>query len=361
MEGNLIKFSRIPNEYILVLGSSGMGKTYFLCRKMEEAIQQKKRIVIFDYSESYSMQELKKNQMKCMEKVTILDPTKEPVCFTFSAENVKSGLSNALFKVLVRCGYYQKKLLREAVDEIFARGVKFSIPLLIETLEWFTYVKEEEEKINIGRLLSKLDWYSEIENIFISSGSEFAVKEPEICIVQLSNYAEIQRKFCVEFLAELFWQDVRAGEKGGDIFIFDEFQSMDLKPGSALSGMLREGRKFDISVWLASQFLGNYDKEAVDTLLQVGNKMFFRPTENDERIIADFISPNESKTWTNILRKLSVGEAVLKGGFSINDKMKVIETPIICKIEADINNQNQRKTIIILKPKPNANSSKNST
>lgn len=335
-EGNNIKLSRIPNEHILTLGRSGMGKTYFLCRKMEEAIQQDKRVVVFDYSESYSLQELKKNQIKCIEKVMILDPVEGPVDLGFSAENIKSGLPNALFKVLVMKGFYQKKLLREAINEIFYKGAKFSIPMLIRILEFFSIMKDEDEdRINISRLLSKLDIYSEIENIFISSNTEPMLKEAGILIIQLSNYGEMQRKFCVEFLAELFWQDVRIGRKSGDVFVFDEFQNMELRPGSALSAMLREGRKFELSIWMASQFLGNYDKEAVDTLLQVGNKIFFRPTENDEHLVADFIAPGEYTAWRKVLRKLDIGEVILKGNYFLYDKERMLETPVICKIEAE--------------------------
>lgn len=335
-EGNKIKLSRIPNEHILTLGRSGMGKTYFLCRKMEEAIQQDKRVVVFDYSESYSLQELKKNQIKCIEKVMILDPVEGPIDLGFSAENIKSGLPNALFKVLVMQGFYQKKLLREAINEIFYKGAKFSIPMLIRILEFFSIMKDEDEdRLNISRLLSKLDLYSEIENIFISSSTEPMLKEAGILIIQLSNYGEMQRKFCVEFLAELFWQDVRIGRKSGDVFVFDEFQNMELRPGSALSAMLREGRKFELSIWMASQFLGNYDKEAVDTLLQVGNKIFFRPTENDEHLVADFIAPGEYTAWRKVLRKLDIGEVILKGNYFLYDKERMLETPVICKIEAE--------------------------
>ena len=38
---------------------------------------------------------------------------------------------------------------------------------------------------------------------------------------------------------------------------------------------LREGRKFGLGVWLSSQFLGNYSREEMDTLMQAGNMMIF--------------------------------------------------------------------------------------
>lgn len=59
-DGNKIKLSETPNSHLMILGQSGMGKTFFLCRKMEEAINIGKSILIMDFSGSYTLQELKK-------------------------------------------------------------------------------------------------------------------------------------------------------------------------------------------------------------------------------------------------------------------------------------------------------------
>lgn len=336
LESNSIKLSKTPNSHFLILGMSGMGKTFFLCRKVEETIKDGKQIIIFDYSGSYTKEELEKNKFKFIDSIAVSNPIQETVDFSFAAENLSSNIANTLFKLLVKQGYRQKKLLVEAVNTVLKNNKKFSFSHLIQVFEVFwSLKKDEEEKKNITRLLSKLDLYcSDLQNIFISPYDGLDKNESQIWIIQISDFGELQRKFCAEFLVELFWQSIRHGEKKGDVFILDEFQNMTLKPGSALSVMLREGRKYGLCVWLASQFLGDYDKEAVDTLLQVGHKIFFRPTENDEQKIADFINPNENKLWRKIVRKLTRGEAILKGKYFINDGVKEIETPIICKIQA---------------------------
>lgn len=335
MDGNRVRLSEIPNSHLMILGQSGMGKTFLLCRKIEGAINDGKSVLIMDFSGSFALHELKKNQLQCMKAVTILNPIKQKFTFNLLEKGIKDNLTNALYKILVKKGYFQKKLIQEAIDKILKSAKEFSIPGLIEMLELLYYEKEDEEKKNIFRLLSKLDNYSEIEKIIIKPCTGTYIKEPAIYVIQISGYGEIQRKFCVEFFAELIWQNIRNGGKMCDVIIFDEFQYMELKPGSALAAMLREGRKYGLAVWLASQFLGNYDKEAVDTLFQVGQKIFFRPTENDERNIADFINPNASGIWRKLLRELEVGEAILKGKYFINDGEKEIETPIVCKIEAE--------------------------
>lgn len=115
--------------------------------------------------------------------------------------------------------------------------------------------------------------------------------------------------------------------------MLDEFQNLSVRSGTALSAMLREGRKFGLGVWLSSQFLGNYSREEMDTLMQAGNMMFFKPVEREMRLIASMIDYNEISIWRNILQDLQVGEAVLKGRYCLKTNRREVETPIICKIE----------------------------
>ena len=104
--------------------------------------------------------------------------------------------------------------------------------------------------------------------------------------------------------------------------MLDEFQNLSVRSGTALSAMLREGRKFGLGVWLSSQFLGNYSREEMDTLMQAGNMMFFKPVEREMRLIASMIDYNEISIWRNILQDLQVGEAVLKGRYCLKDVYK---------------------------------------
>lgn len=195
--------------------------------------------------------------------------------------------------------------------------------------------EDTESKKNIFHLLTRIEPYSGVSGISFRHKKEGDKDEEraQIRIVQVSDFAELQRRFLVAFLSEMFWKEVRCGMKKADVILLDEFQNLDIGPGSALSAMLREGRKFGLAVYLSSQFLANYDKEEMDTLMQAANKVIFRPTENDRRSIADLIDPNDRRTWEGILSKLQVGEAVLKGRYLIERNKKEIETPILCKIK----------------------------
>lgn len=336
-ENHEIKICKTPNPHILILGKSGEGKTYFCCRKIEEEIQDGKSVLIFDYSKSYSLPELHKCKFRYSESVRIFNPLEKRTDFIFGMDRIESALVDSFVNALRILSYYQKKLLREAIFRVVDSTDSLTIPALIECLEEMLseMISSESEK-NIGHLLARLGPYSELDNIRIMTGNPTynIGTDANVTIIQFSDFPELQRIFLTEFLAEMLWREVRNGYKKVDIVLFDEFHNMQITPGSALSAMLREGRKFGMGVYLSSQFLGNYNRDAVDTLMQEGNMFFFRPVQREMKFIASLIDPDEIPAWRKILQSLQVGEAVLKGRYNLNGNTREIETPIICKVES---------------------------
>lgn len=336
MEKNTVHLLANPNPHLLILGRSGAGKTYFACRKIEEEYENQKHVYVFDYSASYALSELEKNHFQYTDDLHIINPMEEKLYWNFSGKDIKNSLVDALLRALKITSYYQKRLLREGIGNVFKESDEFSLPSLVMQLERMYFSKEDSEsQKNVVHLLNRFEPFGEIEEVIISGGLQEIQKRSEsrLTIIQLSDYSEIQRKFLTEFLAELFWEEARYGKKKADIVLFDEFQNMEIKRGSALSAMLREGRKFGLCVYLSTQFLGNYDKEAMDTLMQAGNMIFFKPTEREMKSVANMIDPKHSKEWRNILNKLKIGQAVIKGSYCLNVMKKEIETPILCKVE----------------------------
>lgn len=159
-------------------------------------------------------------------------------------------------------------------------------------------------------------------------------KYKPVTIIQISEFPELQKRFLTVLLAELIWKEmIRNKEnKRFDVLVFDEFQFMTVKPGSALSQLLREGRKYELSVILSSQFVSNYETEELNTLFQVGNIIIFKLTENDMIFSARIIDPENVQEWRRILMGLHIGEAILKGNYTINSGNVLLNRPIICKI-----------------------------
>lgn len=153
------------------------------------------------------------------------------------------------------------------------------------------------------------------------------------------NYGRPQE---ITLLSEIYWEEVRQGKRKSEVVVFDEFQFLSLKPGSSLAAMLREGRKFSLAVYMSSQFLGNYSSEEIDTLMQAGNMLFFKPVPKERRLIAKYIDSKNWRQWEVILDDLNIGEAVLKGHFIVGQNQRVLTNPIKCSIslERGIENAN---------------------
>ena len=335
MDGNSINLLENPNGHMLVLGQSGSGKTYFMCRKMEESIKNKKSILVFDYSGSYTRKEFEKNKFCIGNTMMFVNPCELPVKWEFRREGIENVIADVLIRVLPVGSYYQKKLLREAVKRLFDIFGAFNMTQLLEVLEWMLNVKSEvNEQENIRHILTRLEPFSELSEFTIVAvnGDKQVIKCKPIVVVQLSNYAELQKKFLLNFLVELLWEEIKRGINRADILIFDEFQHLNLKEGYAVSALLREGRKYGVSVYAASQFIGKKEKEVEETLMQAGNKIFFHPTESESRDVAYWIDAQRVTQWSRRLGSLDVGQVVVKGCYSIADKSRACKKPIICNV-----------------------------
>lgn len=335
-EKNRIQLSSKPNGHLLVLGKSGMGKTFYICRKVEEEVENGHFIMLFDFSSSYSNKELERANFKYLDKIDILNPMQDKILLTIDESKLTLTILDALIKALHIGSYYQKNLLKEAIETVKNRSNIISLTDLKYCLEDMDDEdRDTDSKKSIAHLLTRLEPYSDIENIIFSGEKDKPGIDHDklIMLLQLSDFSELQRKFLTVLLSEIVWEQIRTKWwLGVDIVIFDEFQFMSIKTGTGLSSMLREGRKFGLAVYLSSQFVGNYDVEEMDTLMQCGNILFFRPAVRDIKKTADMISLENPIVWKRILEELQVGEAILKGVYTINGTRKLLEDPVICCI-----------------------------
>lgn len=342
MEGNIIELAQEGNGHILVYGKSGQGKTYLLCRMLEKYCQKDKKILIIDYSGSYSEGELQDKGFRYNKKINRFILPGRNLEWNFRVgnnENFQQDVTDALLEALKCNGYFQKKLLGDAIREIIQKGGKINFPEIAEKLEQMLQ-KEEAEKIsenreNIGRLLTRLAPYVRIGEFNIVRGITSAENLKQITIVDVSDYPESQRRFLTEFLVSLFWRETYRQEFSNrcDVLLLDEMQFLSVGEGSMLSAMLREGRKKGLEVVLATQFIDHYEKEEIQALQQADNIIIFSPTFEDLKRSARMINPTETKIWEKILQELRKGQAVLKGSYRIGGRSKVSFGTILIKIE----------------------------
>ena len=345
-EGNRIQLVGRVNAHILVLGQSGQGKSYYCCRRIENAYKGKQKILILDYSGSYTKQELKKQDFQYEKQMKYLNPFQVPFEWGVKGtnENVfQKDLVDALTESLSVHSYIQKTLLDKAIKRNFQTDKEWSFQKLFHTMYVMLYEKKKngdeeivkEEIKNLSYLLERLSPFEDITNFSVKL-SENQMKESEcITVLELSDFPERQRKILVEIILSLYWKQLKRGgiKDTYNVCVLDEFQFLNFQSDSTVSCMLREGRKFGIEMLMSSQFLRSDKSDQKNTLQQAGNISIFKPTLNERKNYANLIDPEQSKEWQRILKNLQVGEAVIVGSYRIEGQRKIWTRPIVCRIE----------------------------
>ncbi|WP_455191143.1 ATP-binding protein [Eubacterium ramulus] len=340
-EGNLISLSKTPNPNTLVWGKSGYGKTFFCYRKVEEAVAEGESVLIIDYSGSYTRQEMERANFKYYSDVREFNLYQAPFYWISPYKDEKvlvSDIADTLVSVLAVRSYRQEKLLHEAVIQ-YMRAHKniFNVADFISEMEqifasWKECGKATDDLDGLEKLLSRLFQYKTMGNFFIMKGQITERCSKKVWLLQLSDFPESEKKFLAESLITLFWKETRHGMKKFNVMVLDEFQFLRLQSGEALISILREGRKYDLSVVLSTQFISHFSKQELESLLQAGNIVIFKPSSNDMHFSAKMLGNSNKKQWEKVLSGLEVGEALLHGHYMINGRKNVCEKPIVLRI-----------------------------
>lgn len=339
-----ITFADKPNRHALIWGNSGYGKSFCCYRIIENEYDMKHRILVVDYSGSYDEYEIRKAGLKI--PYIMWNPYHKPFYWYItiaSQTEFISKLSDILVVVLNITSYVQRKLLSEAIEMYVEKSYEFTFNGFYHTLELLYETKKGDESCvdelaNLERLLTRFFPYRNVNTIHIKPEKDS--NKPclsRLCILQLSEFPENLRKFLTLVFAELVWLESKNRNRRNrfDTVLFDEFQFMPIKPGSALAHFLREGRKLEVGVILSTQFISTYTQEELETLLQVGNLLIFHPNDRELKFSAKILDYEHPNLWIPLLKKLSIGQAILKGNYTINDNIQLLRDPIICNIADD--------------------------
>ena len=123
-------------------------------------------------------------------------------------------------------------------------------------------------------------------------GKAFTDTESRCHIIQLAGFTRDTAQLITEFsLYDLYWYYRANGNKDNPkIIVLDEIQNLDHRLDSPLGKMLTEGRKFGISLILATQTLSNLSRDEKDRLFQASHKLFFKPADTEVRTFANILA-----------------------------------------------------------------------
>ena len=269
--GNTIELSSDPNGHVLILGQTGQGKTYELCRLVEDYCGQGKRILIIDYSGSFTERELVEKGFQCGKHIKRVNLAKEEFKWCFRVRNIIDAIDDIADVILdvVKCeAYFQRKWMYQMIKELMGKRGYVSIPEIIQRLENKLYDEQLSESIHgnveeVGKLLTRLEIYRRFKDFYICPfDKEDNADDKLIYILDVTEFPKRQRDFLSELMISLLWKETYRQEVKNrcEIVILDEFQHIPFNGNSAVSGILREGRKRNLSAILSTQHTGRYSK-----------------------------------------------------------------------------------------------------
>ncbi len=317
---------KLSNRHMLIFGGTGSGKTYGIQCLLAEMARQKLHSLIVDYTDGFLPSQVEppfqqavklKNNYIYSEKLPlnpfqaqqrIVDPSL-PV-FIEKPFDVATRVASIFNSVYESMGDQQTSALIRVVEQGIIDNPKFSmddIPQLLRV----------EGGQSSESLASKLDPFirSEPFRSGIDSSWESMLTSTHhwVNVLQLTTLARDIQKLVTEFvLWNLYDYACSTGNKNRPIpIVLDEIQNLDHRSNSPIDKMIREGRKFGLSLILATQTTSNFDQEQRDRLFQAGHKLFFKPATTEISSFATILSTATSISkadWSERLSKLEKGQ-----------------------------------------------------
>ncbi len=339
----------LNNRHMLVFGTSGMGKTYAIQCLLCELGRAGQNSLVLDYTNGFLPIQLESETNK------FLNPTQhivrqEPLPispFKMQTQMIAEGLeidetavtaakriASTFKKLYGTIGDQQYPILMDAVMEgIIQYGDKLTLEQFQDVLQSFLN-DDEHEKSRVQATLNKLKPFI-LEKPFSSDaagigwGDLFSDKNNKCHIFQFAGMDSNSSQLVIEFV---LW-DLNAFVRGignknlPKVVVLDEAQNLDLTENAPVAKYLTEGRKFGLSLILATQTMENLKGDKLSRLFQAGHKLFFRPSENEFQEHAKLIQSSVGGTvqeWVEKLASLKKGECYSLG-YSLNNATSALE------------------------------------
>ena len=347
----------LNNRHMLIFGSSGSGKTYAIQCILSELANAGVSSFIIDYTDGFLKHQSQSiYQQVCQPKEYFVVVDRLPInpFKSYSMELMPNVVVNEKpFQVAIRV----KNILSSVYNDFGSQQVAIIDKVLEEgltdnpnyRLEDFLVDLEEsgsrgESVANKIRTLVRLEAFdtSAENNIY----EEEVRNQHAVQIIQLTQIPKDLQRIITEFVLWDLWAYVQKhGHKDKPItIVLDEMQNLDHRPDSPIDKLLREGRKFGISLILATQTISNFNQEQKDRLFQASTKLFFKPATTEVDSFASLLNkvyPNLSKAdWVDQLNGLNKGQCFFIG--YINDGRGGFKENVV---KLNINSLEERKFI----------------
>lgn len=309
------------NQSAIFTGGSGEGKTEAMKKISRKMNEDGWNVLVFNFNGTHD--EILSDSLNYSVKRVKREGVPLPLFDCFSSMNgekedeadVCESVVEA-FSQVTKMGYKAKYLLNQAChDAMGMRNANDDMRCLHKAI----LSLEDDEKTS---LLAK---YSNILTR-VKFSKKFDLWEPgKISVLDFSGYPSATQLILTQLVMLVLWRQHQiSGQQMAErtTLVLDEFQNLPLNDHSVLAQILREGRKFNLSLLLATQTLFTFDMKKRLVLQQPATKFYFKPVEAELKRIAKQIPDMESESAEKILQGLKIGECLACGEFEIAGRSK---------------------------------------
>ncbi len=320
----------LANRHLIVFGRSGQGKTYCIQGLLMEMAKAQCNSLVIDYTNGFLPNHLEDEFNDFVnpqshflaQKPLGLSPFRKQkqdfggVVLEEQNHIVAGRIASVFNQVYSSIGEQQLATLMNVLEDGVRRhSSKYDFECMLDDLK-------EEGKVGEA-LANKLS--PMVKSKLFDSNSEqswqsiFGDKESKTNIIQLASLSRDIMRLATEFtLWDLYAYACSYGNKSNPLpIVLDEVQNLDHRLESPLGKMLTEGRKYGLSLILATQTLSMLSKDEQDRLFQASHKLFFAPAETEiqsyAKLLEQAVPGTNRKAWLDELAKLKKGECISVG------------------------------------------------
>lgn len=333
----------LPNRHLLISGKSGQGKTYFMQCLLYEMSKNHIDSLVVDYTDGFLETQLEdefKNRLQDHLKIKYIFKDKLPInpfkrnnidLGGFLIEETNEDIADRVVQIIdfvFSLGIQQSSLLKEHIRSGLST---FDEKLTFGIIKQRLIDEDTAQSLNLqGRISNLLN-----KDPFAYGNNSFNWKDVfgnngDVNIFQLKGYTPEIQKIITEFLLwDLYNFTEREGDKNSPIpVLLDEMQNLNHKESSPTTKILKEGRKFGWSSWLATQSINSIKNSGGDTaaLYNAALQIHFAPPEDQITNVSRTIATDKNSRLRieNQLSSLSKGQCMVNGYAMVNDELKKV-------------------------------------
>ncbi|WP_379969621.1 DNA phosphorothioation-dependent restriction protein DptH [Ectobacillus sp. sgz5001026] len=339
---------QLNNRHLIIGGRSGEGKTYFIQSMLLQLAEVGQSSVIIDYSASYTKSKLDKKFVKVLgnrihERIVYDD--KLPINpflrrefhtnqgFRVEKSYEVAGRVSAIFESVFSFGPQQVNALYTAIKEGIDKYKEgFTMKKLMVELKKL----EDISSSTLASIVNKLQQFVDIDPFDYNehfTWDDYYKKTGQISIIQFEGFDQDNiKKLMTELLLWEIWYYAQRGNEEQPLpIVLDEAQNLSFKSGSPSDKILREGRKFGISAWFATQSFVNFKPAEMSSLENATTSIYFHPIDSDFKGVSEKLYLE--KRDLVLLHDLGKGECFVRGKFLLStgelskQTIKMIKVP----------------------------------